>query len=237
MTTPGYQFAPPSGGGDYFAPKDFIGHPILIKAVHEVDKHFDQLKNNRQGGEVDRVRFDYVDLSDPAGPNAELVEDALNTHIGIVSRLKRYVGTGQMVLGRVGTVPAKQVGMSPAFVLDDISTEPDVIAAATAWLNAWQAKQFAAPAAPPAAQGNGGPVAPVAPVGPTGPIQTPFANTPHGMALAQAQQSAAPAAPPVTLPPGMTAEQVAALQAGGFDMAAISQLATNLGATAVPPGQ
>lgn len=264
MTAPSapseFDFAPPGDSGNYFTPKNLIGYPILIKAVHEVDRHWDNLKNNRQGGEVDRVRFDWVNLADPAGVNAELNIDNYNTHVGIVTRLKQYVGTPKMVLARVGQLPPAQAGQSGAFILEAADQDPAVVAAATAWLRNWEAKRFAPPAAPQAAPA----VAPVAPVTPTAPVgmnQVPsipasapaplvapavaapapaqyLGNTPvgQGMVAAPPVAPAPVAAPAGPLPvvPGMTPEQVQTLINGGADMAAITQLATSLGAQAVP---
>jgi hypothetical protein len=204
-----FQFAPPSGGGGFFAPKNHIGHALLIKQVHEIDRHFDDLKQ----AEVDRAKFDYVCLDCGKG---DLETDALNTHPGIVGRLRRYAGTDQMILARIGQLPSKKAGFNPTFVLEDSSTDPAVIGKATTWLTGWHASQFAAPT-PPAA-----------PAAVTPPAM--LNNTPIGMKTGKATAGLPDPNALALMQLGYTTEQVAGLVKDGQDLQAILELARQVGA-------
>lgn len=257
MTSP-FTFNAPGGAGGYLKPADLLGHPLLITKVSELDIHFDQLKNNGQGGDVERVRFDYVDLSDPAGAGAPLQSDVYNTHAGIVIRLKQYAGHPVAnVLARVSKVASKTQGRSDAFILEDCSSDPGVVAAATAWVQAETARTFQAPAAAPS-PAAAPPVAPVAAVAPAGmqPADQLAAYAQPAAAPAGAPWSAQPAAPvpnpeatylantPVGQPaaearaalpviPGVAPAQVEAMLAAGLDVNAIAAVAGQLGAQPV----
>lgn len=217
MTAPSFTFAAPASG-DWFDPKDHVGHLILVKQVTAVDPtHFDDLK----GANVTKVTFDYVDLDDGA---ANLVVGSANTHPGIAGKLTQYAGSPQMVLGRIGQAAATKQGFNPAWILEDASRDPNATAAAGAWLTAYQQRQFAPPTPPQAdTWTQPGPTAQAfvnAPPAPA-PAAQYAANTPVGAAALDQQQQL----PAVR---GMTPDQVKALIDGGMDIAAIQNLADTL---------
>jgi hypothetical protein len=142
MTSP---FNAPGGGGSWLKPADLNGHLIVVTKVHSLDtEHFDSFKN----GNVTKVEFDYVDLDDPG---QQVVENALDTHSGIVGRLREFTGRPEaLVLGRIVQVPTKSGNL--AWIIEDCTGNPADVARAMQWLNAWRAGSFAAPAPAPVAQ-------------------------------------------------------------------------------------
>lgn len=116
----GNMFAQPAAGGDAFRPKDNSGSLILVKP-HTVE----------QGVQTDYGVSDAVKATVGVvdGDNAgEIYEDTLIFPKLLQSQLKKYVGTGQIVIGRMGQAPARKPGQSPAWKLEDYS-EQDMQAA------------------------------------------------------------------------------------------------------------
>lgn len=152
MTTP---FTQPTSGA-WLKPKDIPGHLILITAVHDISKRWDQLSNR----EVDVATLDYVDLDDPSG---EEQFDVSDNHPGITNKLGQARRTGGMVLGRITQAPTQQG--QPAWVLGPY-TEGTDDKVATAWLathpRGTQPAQPATNGPAPAAQATPAAAAPAA---------------------------------------------------------------------------
>lgn len=165
-------FNQPTSGGGFFKPADANGHLILIAAVHDISKRYDDLRKQ----EMDNATVDLVDLDD-AGQ--ELQERIIVSHPAIVNRLS--VG-GPMTLGRIGQVATKSGFQAWALLpfnegIDDQRAEQWVLAHRPTF------NQAAAPAPAPA------PAAAPIPAGVntvTGEITTPPAGlTPQQYAAAQ----------------------------------------------------
>lgn len=116
----GNMFAQPASGGDSFRPKDNLDALVLIKPHSlETDVQTDYGQSNATSATVGVVD----------GPNAgEIYEDTLIFPKLLQSQLKKYIATGQIVIGRMGQAPAKKPGQSPAWKLNDY-TEQDAQAA------------------------------------------------------------------------------------------------------------
>ncbi|MFI2911150.1 hypothetical protein ACG2OD_23325 [Streptomyces sp. PDY-4] len=172
-------FNQPSAGGGFFKPADANGHLVLVTAVHEIAKRFDQLRNE----EIDQAVVDLVDLDTP---EQELRERINVTHKGIVSRL---TAGGGMVLGRIGQV-ATNSGFQAWALLPFAEGSDDVRAGA--WVTAHQPTftQAAAPA-PAAAAPAPAPQPAAVPASPPAQYAAP-APAPAAQYAAPAPAAAAP---------------------------------------------
>jgi hypothetical protein len=139
--------------GQWLKPKDIPGHLLLITAVHDIAKRYDDLSAR----EKDVATFDYVDLDDPQQAEEFDVSD---NHPGITNKLGQARRSGGMVLGRITQAPSAQG--QPAWVLGPY-TEGTDDQRATTWLAAHprnskvqQPAAAPAPAAPTAPAATGG---------------------------------------------------------------------------------
>lgn len=119
-TNGGNIFAQPASGGDAFKPKDNGGALVLVKP-HTLEQ---DVQTDYGVSDAVKATVGVVD-----GPNAgEIYEDTLIFPKLLQSQLKKYVGTGQIVIGRMGQAPARKPGQSPAWKLEDY-TDQDAQAA------------------------------------------------------------------------------------------------------------
>lgn len=126
--------APATGGG--WTPADANGHLLVIEpSAHETGIH-------TSFGEKDAIRATVHDID-----TGETVEDALIFPGGLIGALKPRVG--QQVLARLSQGVAKP-GQAPPWTLIDASADAAAVSRATAYLTAYQAGNYAAPAAPTA---------------------------------------------------------------------------------------
>lgn len=134
------EFVSPASG-DMWKPADAVGH-LLIIDVHGIGQEVETAY-----AKIEPVRATVHDVD-----NQSTTEDALIFTGSLIGALTPRVGS--KVLARLGQGTAKP-GKNPPYVLLDASGDTQAVAAATAYLRAWQSGQFAAPATttpPPAAQ-------------------------------------------------------------------------------------
>ena len=147
------------------------GHLIVV----DVEAHETGIVT--ANGERDAIRATVHDID-----GQQTDEDVLIFPKVLVSNLRPRVG--QKVLGRVGQGVAKP-GQNPPWILTDASADADASARATAYLAAYAAGQFTAPAAPQQAQ-------PAAAAAPAAPAQVDLndPNVQAALAALAAQQKA-----------------------------------------------
>ena len=130
------QFADPTQGS-VLKLDEILGHAVLIKPLsHETDI-------TTAFGVSDAIKVDVVDLS-----TGEHHENVLWFPGYVVGSLKTQIG--KLVLAMVAQGTPKP-GQSPPWILEPMSGNPQVVAAAEAWLAANPGvmdTSFAAPAAP-----------------------------------------------------------------------------------------
>lgn len=159
-------------------------------------------------GEKDAIRATVHDISAQT-----TTEDTLLFGGYLIGALKNRVG--QEVLAVLYQGAASRPGQNPPWMLTkDAAENPQYIAAATAYLDAYEAKRFQAPAAAAAPAAPVAPVvpvaAPVAPVAPLAPVAAPVAPMPADHLMAPAPV-ANPLAAAFASIPGLTPEQQAAI--------------------------
>jgi hypothetical protein len=159
-------------------------------------------------GEKDAIRATVHDISAQT-----TTEDTLLFGGYLIGALKNRVG--QEVLAVLYQGAASRPGQNPPWMLTkDAAENPQYIAAATAYLDAYEAKRFQAPAAAAAPAAPVAPVvpvaAPVAPVAPLAPVAAPVAPMPADHLMAPAP-AANPLAAAFASIPGLTPEQQAAI--------------------------
>lgn len=164
-------------------------------------------------GEKDAIRATVHDISAQT-----TTEDTLLFGGYLIGALKNRVG--QEVLAVLYQGAASRPGQNPPWMLTkDAAENPQYIAAATAYLDAYEAKRFQAPAAAAAPAAPVAPVVPVAapvppmaPVAPVAPLAPVAAPMPADHAMAPPAVSAAnPLAAAFASIPGLTPEQQAAI--------------------------
>lgn len=134
-----FEFAAPASG-TVLKPADIEGH-LLVVEPHEYVASIQTAM-----GESDAIRVDVHDISDGASYDGVLWFSTV-----LVSSLKSQIG--RKVLAVMGKGVAKP-GQSAPWTLVDASRDDDAVKAATAYLEARAAGQFAQPADPaPAAAG------------------------------------------------------------------------------------
>jgi hypothetical protein len=150
-------FAPLSSGGSWLKPAERNGHLVIIANAQFVGRKYDEMRK----GEVDVVKFDFADLSQP---DEGWQTGMQSSHSGVTNKLTGILGQPDgKVLGVIGQVQANNGHL--AWVLADAPAEH--VGPAVAWLNANPAPVLvtANPFAPVAAAPVVAPVAaPVAPV-------------------------------------------------------------------------
>jgi hypothetical protein len=131
------QFADPTQGS-VLKLDDILGHAILVKPLSH------ELAIPTAFGESDAVKVNVVDLT-----TGTFHENVLWFPGYVVGSLKTQIG--KLVLAQVAQGTPKP-GQSPPWVLNPMSGNPEVVAAAEAWLaaNPGVLDTFAAPAATPA---------------------------------------------------------------------------------------
>jgi hypothetical protein len=202
------EFAPPAASGG-IEMSDHHGHLVVI------DVHGFEPGVATSNGVRDAVRVTFHDVT-----ISQTTEDTLLFQRVLVNSLRPRVG--QKVLGVIGQGMAKP-GQNAPWTLEDASTIPQAVSAASAYLRKWEAEMFAPPVAEPTPpQPWGAQPAPAVPIppSPVPPQPAPAAPTwapAPSPAAAQPQQQAAPwdqqpqaAADPLA---GLTPEQRAAVEA------------------------
>lgn len=127
-------FSAPASSGEGLSAADVDGHILVCEPVEYVTEVV------TVHGPKDAVRLTVHDIT--AGTTTE---DCLWFGGYLVGALKGRIG--QKVLGIMGKGTAK-AGQSPPWVLTDLSTNEQAVAAATAYLTGAVAASLAAPAAP-----------------------------------------------------------------------------------------
>lgn len=176
-------FAAPAAGGDGWSPSDSIDHLVVIEVL----------------GQEQNVDTDYG-LKDPIRANVHDItagatyDDTLIFQKVLIGSLKQRVG--QKVLGRIYLGEPRK-GQKPPYLIEDKSGDAAAAAQATAYLDAYKAGQFTAPAAP-AADGWPTASAPAAPAAAAAaPAATPDLNDPAVIAaLAALQKQGLTSEPP-----------------------------------------
>jgi hypothetical protein len=144
-------FASPSssGGGDRLNVGDINGHHVIVNVL-SVENVQTTL------GMSEAIKINVADLTTGLASTGVLWFSKV-----IVSSLKNFAGSGSLVLGTVGQGVAKP-GQNAPWVLNSADHIPEVVAAATAWLDANPGVIAGAIATPAPAQ-NLAPVANLAP--------------------------------------------------------------------------
>jgi len=138
-------FTAPAAGGSYDL-NEGLGHLVVVEP-HTFEPDFPTKR-----GPADAIR---VTIHDVTAGNTE--EDVLLFPKVLVSSLKPRIG--QKVLGRIGQGEPKP-GQSAPWILTDASGDPQAVAQATAYLDAYARGQFAGPDdTPPAAPDSDDPLA------------------------------------------------------------------------------
>jgi hypothetical protein len=112
------------GGGDLFCWEDHYGRLLLI-TPHSVERDV----QTKLYGKRDATRADIVVLAEPGTGPAEVIRDTLVFPLVIRSRLRSNVGTGRMVLGRLGKGDADGKG-NPPWILTDPTDADKAVARA-----------------------------------------------------------------------------------------------------------
>jgi hypothetical protein len=133
-------FAPLSSAGSWLKPAERNGHLLIISNAQFVARRYDEMRK----AEVDIVKFDLADLSQPSEGWLTGVQ---SNHPGITNKLAGILGNPEgKALGVIGQVQA--TNGHPAWVLAEAPAE--AVQSAVAWLNANPAPK-AAPAFAPLA--------------------------------------------------------------------------------------
>jgi hypothetical protein len=108
------------GGGDLFSWEDHYGRLLLI-TPHSVEHNVKTVH-----GERDATRADIVVLAEPGTGPVEVLRDTLVFPMVVRSRLRLNVGTGRMVLGRLGKGEADGKGNPPWTLTDPTDADKAV---------------------------------------------------------------------------------------------------------------
>jgi len=130
------EFSAPSTGGSGLKQADLEGHVLVVEPQEYIASMVTSF------GDKDAIRVTVHDIT-----TQETHEDVLFFG-ALIGSLKPQVG--KRVLGLMGKGTAKP-GQAPPWVLTDLSTNEQAVAAATAYLTGAVAATLTAPAAAPAA--------------------------------------------------------------------------------------
>jgi hypothetical protein len=176
---------------DFIGPKELLGHLLIVRPI----EHVEGVKT--QYGLKDGIRVDIAVLTARDNTGQPLVYEGVTwLSSKLIASLKKTLG--QLVLGRMSQGAAKP-GQEPAWELVDAMTDPQAVAAATAFI-----------AAHPEFASRTTPVSAAAAVAPVQPVQQPAA-VPAAIIPVQSLPTQ-----PVAVP---VAAQMASAPSGGIDPA------------------